>query len=420
MNDITIKIAVAGNVDSGKSTLTGVLMNNKLDDGRGSSRSLILRNKHEKETGRTSCISHNSFSEVVNDKRKILSLIDLAGHEKYLKTTIFGLSGLFADFGLVLVSANMGITQMTREHMMLLLFLKIPFVILVTKIDMVPENIKNLTINKLKKMMNIQMFNKKSYIFPEDENKFKDEMIKFSNLPNNLSTFIPIIPLSNKTGVNINNLKSFLLNLSPKDHWMNENIDGTIMYIDSKFNVKGIGLVVSGTVRGDPIKINDKLWIGPINDKFIHFKVRSIHNNIRENVNQLNSNDAGCIAIRFINKEIITKNQIRKGVIVISNENFKKNVVESFKAEITILNHSSTITDNYTPVIHCGLVRQTAKINILEINDKKSNVLRSGSKAIVKFKFCYKKEYLETGKVFFFRDGNTKGYGTILEIFPNI
>ncbi len=420
MNDITIKIAVAGNVDSGKSTLTGVLMNNKLDDGRGSSRSLILRNKHEKETGRTSCISHNSFSEIVNDKRKILSLIDLAGHEKYLKTTIFGLSGLFADFGLVLVSANMGITQMTREHMMLLLFLKIPFVILVTKIDMVPENIKNLTINKLKKMMNIQMFNKKSYIFPEDENKFKDEMIKFSNLPNNLSTFIPIIPLSNKTGVNINNLKSFLLNLSPKDHWMNENIDGTIMYIDSKFNVKGIGLVVSGTVRGESIKINDKLWIGPINDKFIPFKVRSIHNNIRENVNQLNSNDAGCIAIRFINKEIITKNQIRKGVIVISNENFKKNVVESFKAEITILNHSSTITDNYTPVIHCGLVRQTAKINILEINDKKSNVLRSGSKAIVNFKFCYKKEYLETGKVFFFRDGNTKGYGTILEIFPNI
>lgn len=420
MNDITIKIAVAGNVDSGKSTLTGVLMNNKLDDGRGSSRSLILRNKHEKETGRTSCISHNSFSEVVNDKRKILSLIDLAGHEKYLKTTIFGLSGLFADFGLVLVSANMGITQMTREHMMLLLFLKIPFVILVTKIDMVPENIKNITINKLKKMMNIQMFNKKSYVFPEEESKCKDEFIKFSNLPNNLSTFIPIIPLSNKTGININNLKSFLLNLSPKDHWMNENIDGTIMYIDSKFNVKGIGLVVSGTVRGESIKINDKLWIGPINDKFIPFKVRSIHNNIRENVNQLNSNDAGCIAIRFINKEIITKNQIRKGVIVISNENFKKNVVESFKAEITILNHSSTITNNYTPVIHCGLVRQTAKINILEIDDKKSKVLRSGSKAIVNFKFCYKKEYLETGKVFFFRDGNTKGYGTILEIFPNI
>lgn len=420
MENTTIKIAVAGNVDSGKSTLTGVLMNNKLDDGRGSSRLSILRNKHEKETGRTSCISYNSFSEIVNSQKKILSLIDLAGHEKYLKTTIFGLSGLFADAGLVLVSANMGITQMTREHMMLLLFLKIPFIILVTKIDMVPENIKILTIDKLKKMMNIQKFNKKSYVFPEDEVKCKEELIKFNNLSNNLNTFIPIIPISNKTGININNLKFFLFNLQPKNHWPEDDIDGSIMYIDSKFNVKGIGLVVSGTVRGQSIKINDKLLIGPINDKFIPFKVRSIHNNVRENVDQLNSNDAGCLAIRFINKEVITKNQIAKGVVIISDEALKKNVVKSFNAEVTILNHSSTITNNYTPVIHCGLVRQTAKIKILEMDDKKSNVLRSGSKAIVNFKFLYKKEYLETGRVFFFRDGNTKGYGTILEIFPNI
>lgn len=420
MNDVNIKIAIAGNVDSGKSTLTGVLMNDKLDDGRGSIRLSVLRNKHEKETGRTSCISYNSLSKKVNNGRKILSLIDLAGHEKYLKTTIFGLSGLFSDFGLVLVSANMGITKMTREHMMLLLFLKIPFIILVTKIDMVPENIKNLTIDKLKKMMNIQMFNKKSYVFPEDENKCKKELIEFSKLSNNLNSFIPVIPISNKTGLNICNLKFFLFDLKPKNHWPSEEIEGSIMYIDSRFNVKGIGLVISGTVRGDPIKLNDKLWIGPINDNFIPFKVRSIHNNIRENVNQLNSNDAGCLAIRFINKENVTKKQITKGTIVISNDNFKKNVVESFKAEITILNHSSTITNNYTPVIHCGLVRQIAKISILEIDNKKSNVLRTGSKAIVNFKFCYKKEYLETGKVFFFRDGNTKGYGTILEIFPNI
>ena len=54
VNDMTIKIAVAGNVDSGKSTLAGVLLNNCLDDGRGKCRSLILRNKHEQETGRTS------------------------------------------------------------------------------------------------------------------------------------------------------------------------------------------------------------------------------------------------------------------------------------------------------------------------------------------------------------------------------
>ena len=61
MKDENIRIAVAGNVDSGKSTLAGVLINNCLDDGRGHCRQLILRNKHEKDTGRTSCISFNNL-----------------------------------------------------------------------------------------------------------------------------------------------------------------------------------------------------------------------------------------------------------------------------------------------------------------------------------------------------------------------
>ena len=57
MKDINIKIAVAGNVDSGKSTFSGLLVNDCLDDGRGHSRSLILRTPHEKSSGRTSTIS---------------------------------------------------------------------------------------------------------------------------------------------------------------------------------------------------------------------------------------------------------------------------------------------------------------------------------------------------------------------------
>ena len=113
MIDETIRIAIAGNVDSGKSTLAGVLVNNCLDDGRGLCRNLILKNKHELETGRTSNISFNNFNKIINNKRRILSLIDLAGHEKYLKTTMSGITGLFIDYGLILVSANMGITKMT-------------------------------------------------------------------------------------------------------------------------------------------------------------------------------------------------------------------------------------------------------------------------------------------------------------------
>jgi len=47
----------AGNVDSGKSTLIGVLTSATLDDGRGSARSTILKHRHEQENGRTSAIT---------------------------------------------------------------------------------------------------------------------------------------------------------------------------------------------------------------------------------------------------------------------------------------------------------------------------------------------------------------------------
>ena len=50
-----VRIAVIGNVDSGKSTMIGVLTSGECDDGRGSARSRILRHNHEKSNGRTSC-----------------------------------------------------------------------------------------------------------------------------------------------------------------------------------------------------------------------------------------------------------------------------------------------------------------------------------------------------------------------------
>ena len=176
-------------------------------------------------------------------------------------------------------------------------------------------------------------------------------------------------------------------------------------------------------MRGKSIKQNQKLYIGPINERFIPFKVRSIHNNMRENIEEAVNNEICCIAVRFIGKETLTKKQVPRGVIIVDSEKLQKNICRRFKAEITILNHSTTISNNYQPVVHCGLVRQAARIKIIENlakdNKKKNgNKLRTGNKAIVEFKFSFKSEYIEKGTTFFFRDGNTKGYGTILEVYP--
>src|SRR3972149_428243 len=80
-----IKIGMIGGVDSGKTSTVGTLINNILDDGKGSARKLILKLKHEKDTGRTSSITENYMK--ILDKDKYITFIDLAGHEKYLKRT---------------------------------------------------------------------------------------------------------------------------------------------------------------------------------------------------------------------------------------------------------------------------------------------------------------------------------------------
>lgn len=108
-----------------------------MDDGRGLSRKAIFRHQHEAETGRTSSVA-TAYLGFAEDGGQILSkragktipwvelakvahkriqLIDLAGHEKYLKTTVFGLTGMQPDIVVVVVGANMGVKRMTKEHL---------------------------------------------------------------------------------------------------------------------------------------------------------------------------------------------------------------------------------------------------------------------------------------------------------------
>ncbi len=52
------KIMLLGTSRSGKSTLLGVILSDKLDDGKGSARIKILNHKHEVLTGVTSSLTY--------------------------------------------------------------------------------------------------------------------------------------------------------------------------------------------------------------------------------------------------------------------------------------------------------------------------------------------------------------------------
>ena len=167
-----IRCAVVGNVDAGKSTLLGVLTHGQLDNGRGLARQKLFRHKHEAESGRTSSVGNDilgfdSSGQVVNapdhgnldwvrvcrQSSKVITFIDLAGHERYLKTTVFGMTGHAPDFGMLMVGANAGIVGMTKEHLGLALALSVPVFVVVTKIDMCPPNVLQETLKLLVRIL---------------------------------------------------------------------------------------------------------------------------------------------------------------------------------------------------------------------------------------------------------------------------
>lgn len=76
----------------------------------------------------------------------MISFIDLAGHERYLKTTVFGMTGCMPDYVMLMIGSNAGIIGMTKEHLGLALALNVPVFVVITKIDMCPANILESTI----------------------------------------------------------------------------------------------------------------------------------------------------------------------------------------------------------------------------------------------------------------------------------
>ncbi len=247
-----------------------------------------------------------------------------------------------------------------------------------------------------------------------------DKGIKYAKLMANNSNIVPIISISNKTGYYINVVKEILINLEPRKLWNSTDIDGdneqainegTVFYVDSTFSPVGVGLVVSGVVKGKRVKKGDELLLGPYGKDLIPVRIWSIHNNNRETVEYLDDRHHGCFAIKCTDKKIdLKRGMIKKGMLLLT-ENMKHNICYQFKSSIKILNHSTTISQKYSPVIHCGVVRQSAQIILGE-----DQYLKVGDSATVSFKFKHHPEYIEKGTTFFFREGTTRGVGVIDDI----
>ncbi|DBA84075.1 TPA: hypothetical protein ACH3X1_006557 [Trebouxia sp. C0004] len=165
VDDVTytdLRIAVAGSVDAGKSSLVGVLTHGidgrpLLDNGCGSARMNVFQHKHEIETGRTSSLSQQMLgydeegkvlnyagvsvltpAEMSASARRVLRFIDLGGHEKYLKTALYGMTCMLPDYVLVCVCPLSGLSRVSHEHLAVALALEVPVACVITKADVAP------------------------------------------------------------------------------------------------------------------------------------------------------------------------------------------------------------------------------------------------------------------------------------------
>ncbi|KAJ3078619.1 GTP-binding protein 1 [Quaeritorhiza haematococci] len=415
---LEIRIAVVGNVDAGKSTLLGVLTKNVLDDGRGKARVNLFRHKHEIESGRTSSVGMEitgfdsigniitptllgkprlNWEDIVGRASKVLSFIDLAGHEKYLKTTVFGMTGCAPDFVMLMIGSNAGIIGMTKEHLGLALALQVPVFIVVTKIDMCPANVLEATLKQLTKILKSSGCRK----IPMFINTMEDVIVTAGNFVS--ERICPIFQVSNVTGHNLDLLRTFL-NVIHANGKLKYDINQPVEYaITDTFSVPGVGTVVSGTVMSGVVHVGDTLLLGP--DSTGNFTPTVIKSMQRKRVNVVTAS-AGQSASFALKK--MKRSAIRKGMYMLSKSASPRATLE-FEAEILVLYHSTTINTKYQAMLHCGCVRQTAKIVSMD-----KSVLRTGDRAIVRFRFLQHPEYLKVGTRLLFREGRTKGVGKVV------
>ena len=113
---------------------------------------------------------NQEWAHIATNSKKIVTFLDLCGHEKYLKTTMFGLSSLYPHYNMLVVGANMGVSRMTREHIGITQGLKIPMFVVITKIDLAPPEIYNQTVANLSKLLKGSFCKLKPIVVKDEKN----------------------------------------------------------------------------------------------------------------------------------------------------------------------------------------------------------------------------------------------------------
>jgi selenocysteine-specific elongation factor len=206
-----LTVGTAGHIDHGKTWLVRALTGKDTD-----------RLPEEQTRGISIDLGYAPLD--LPDGRR-LSLVDVPGHERFVRTMVAGASGI--DLFLLVIDAVEGARAQTHEHLAILRLLGIEHgVVAVTKMDAVEADTLELALDEARELV------------PGAE----------------------VVPVSAKTGRGIEALRAALARAAQGGE---HEEAPTRLYVDRVFTLRGIGTVVTGTLWSGEIRAGDVLRVEP-------------------------------------------------------------------------------------------------------------------------------------------------------------
>jgi selenocysteine-specific elongation factor len=210
-------IGTAGHIDHGKTQLVKALTGVDTD-----------RLPEEKRRGITIDLG---FAPLLLDGIGTIGVIDVPGHEDFVRSMVVGASGI--DLALLVVAADEGVMPQTREHLSILKLLEIPrLVVALTKSDLVDDEWLALVRADVSELI--------------DDN-WSDNAI---------------VACSSRTGYGLDELRRALVENLARGN-ARDHADVFRMPVDRAFSVKGTGTVVTGTVWSGDVGVDEGVRILP-------------------------------------------------------------------------------------------------------------------------------------------------------------
>ena len=326
MNNIII--GTAGHVDHGKTCLIKALTGTDTD-----------RLAEEKKRGIT---IENGFASLPNEEGLRIGIIDVPGHEKFIRNMLAGIGGI--DLVLLIIALDEGIMPQTREHFEILKMLHIPRGILVfTKLDLADEEL-------------IRMVEAET-----------DEMVKGSFLEH-----APRIRVSSFTGENIPELKKLILENVRNTAARRTDPEMFRLPADRVFSLKGVGTVVTGTLLEGSCAAGEELMVYPQQKRV---RVRSIQSHNQQEERAFAGQRTA------LNLADIRKEELERGEVVARPGRMIPSMMLDARVQLfTDARH--TLKNNSRVHISFGAARADCKAVLLDTAE-----LKAGEEAYVQFRF---------------------------------